>query len=264
MSDERMNVIFQQKMTKIDVQKKNLLGIFDSGIGGFSVFKEVRKNTTANIIYYGDCARAPYGNKSEEEIVEYIKEILLDLKSQGVTHFVSACNSISVLTTEKLLHEVHIDPEYYFDMISAVKVIPFETTKKVLIIGTKATITSGVYQQIFKQKNILHDTYCPSTLAGDIELDDTEAIAKSIEEVLTYALEINAETILYACTHYPLVSDMFISLATNYGWNGEYIDPAFYLGKNIQKLRIQGESRSNFQASLHTQAFLKCVKKYPL
>lgn len=242
------------------MQKKDLLGIFDSGIGGFSVFKEIRKNTTADIIYFGDCARAPYGNKSEEEIVMYIKEILLDLKSQGVTHFVSACNSMSVLTTEMLLDEVHIDPEYYFDMISAVKVIPFEKAKKVLIIGTKATITSGVYQQILSQKNILHDTYCPRTLAGDIEQGDDEAITRSVEEILAYALEVKAESILYACTHYPLISDTFTTLAMNYGWMGEYIDPAFYLGKNIQELHIQGESDNDFQASLFTDAFLKCVK----
>ena len=243
---------------------KNLLGIFDSGIGGFSVFKEVRKNTTANIIYYGDCARAPYGNKSEEEIVSYIKEILLDLKEKGVTHFVSACNSMSVLTTEKLLHEVHIDPEYYFDMISAVKVIPFEATKKVLIIGTKATIASGVYQQILKQKNIVHDAYCPSTLAGDIERGDAEAITRSVEEVLLYALEVKAGIILYACTHYPLVSDTFTLLAVKHEWRGEYIDPAFYLAKNIQELRICGESLNDFQTSLPTEAFLKCVKKHSL
>ena len=111
------------------MKKENLIGIFDAGVGGFSVFKEVRKNTNADILYFGDCARAPYGNRTEEEIVLFIKDILKQLQNEGVTHFVSACNSMSVLTTEKLLEEVGVPKENYIDMISAIKAVDFGNEK---------------------------------------------------------------------------------------------------------------------------------------
>ncbi len=241
---------------------KNLLGIFDSGIGGFSVFKEVRKNTTADIIYYGDCARAPYGNKSEEEIVSYIKEILLFLKEQGVTYFVSACNSMSVFTTKVLLEDVGIDVDHYIDMISAVEKIQFTKDQKVLIVATKATLSSGVYQHILEHKNIRYEVYSPVTLAGDIEAGDVTKVHRSVDEVILYALNVQADSILYACTHYPLVHNLFVDSAKRNHWDGLFIDPAAYVGEIIKNIDIKGESSSSFISSKSTKAFTECVRKF--
>lgn len=241
---------------------KDLLGIFDSGVGGFSVYKDVRKNTTADIIYFGDCARAPYGNKSEQEIVGYIREILLSLKGQGVTYFISACNSMSVFTTKALLKDVGIDSTHYFDMVSAVENIPFDTQKKVLIIGTKATLVSGLYQHILENKNVPYEVFNPSTLAGDIELGDNVTITSSVDSVIEYAVANHVDTIVYACTHYPLAHDIFVDVAKKYGWNGIYIDPALYLAEIIKGLKIKGDSISTFTASKNTLAFTECVQKF--
>lgn len=242
--------------------KPSILGIFDSGVGGFSVFREVRKNTDADIIYFGDCARAPYGNKKEEEIVSYIKEILLFLKEKGCTHFVSACNSMSVLTTEKLLEEVVIEKEKYLDMVSAVKMIPFSSSDTVLVIGTQATIRSGVYQHILEEKNILHNVFSPISLAGAIEQDTIDTIVNEIGDVLLCAKNNNATHILYGCTHYPLVDKIFQEQAQACGWHGIFIDPAEYVAKQVESFHLKGNSSSYFETSLETKVFSDYVKKY--
>lgn len=262
MSDERRNVTFQQKMTQINNQmtKKNLLGIFDSGIGGFSVFKEVRKNTKADIIYYGDCARAPYGNRSEDEIVSFIKEIISYLKSKGVTHFISACNSMSVLTTKSILRDLHIDNEKYFDMIYAVKNVEFKNDATVLIIGTAATIKSGVYQDILNEKNISNFVYSPIQLAGYIEENNITAIHNECNNIILHAKKFGANVVVYACTHYPLADAYFLDAAQKNNWEGEFIDPAQNLGNLISKLDLTGDGSSLFEASSMTIAFKEYAK----
>lgn len=259
MSDERRKVTFQQKMTKIN--QKILLGIFDSGIGGFSVLHEIRKKTKVDIFYFGDCARAPYGNRAEEEILLFIKEILCYLQLHGVTHFVSACNSMSVLTTEKLLHEVGIMKDNYIDMVDAVKILSFPPSAKVLILGTQATINSNKYQNILKEKKVTFDVFSPVTLAGDIEKGNVEAIVISLKEVLTYALASDVTHILYACTHYPLIDTMFKNEALHSDWSGEFVDPAVYIADEVAKWTLAGSGKVTFKTSLETDIFKEYSEK---
>jgi glutamate racemase len=237
------------------MQQKPLLGIFDSGVGGFSVFKEVRKSTHADIVYYGDCANAPYGNKSEEEIVSYIKQILTVLKERGVTHFVSACNSMSVLTTEKLLQEMNIDRTQYVDMVDAVKEISFPPESHVLIIGTRATIASRVYQDILEKHGVPFDTFSPVSLAGDIERGDGDAVLHDIDEVLTHASEVRATHILYACTHYPLVHDLFVEETVAKNLSCIYVDPAQYVAEKVQAWNLEGNGYVVCETSKETEVF---------
>lgn len=244
------------------MKNENLLGIFDSGIGGFSVYKELRKVSSVDMMYYGDCLRAPYGNKGEKEIVSYIKEIMLTLKSSGVTHYVSACNSMSVLTTKKLLSEISITEDNYFDMIDAFKNIPFLQKDKVLILGTRATISSSVYQDILSNKGVLYEVFTPADLAGSIEYSDESSIIKSCDEAISIAKNSQCTHVVYACTHYPLVHEYFIAAKNAYKWEGEFIDPAVYLAKIIQNLNLLGASKTVFETSLATEAFSKLSTFY--
>lgn len=240
---------------------KNLLGIFDSGVGGFSVYKEIRKITDVDILYYGDCANAPYGNRSKDEIIVYIRTILLHLKAKGVTHFVSACNSMSVNTTDALLKDVGIERERYVDMIDAVTKIPYSQMDVVLIVGTQATINSDVYQSILRDKNISHDVFVPTTLAGEIEKGDEEEIVKSIKEILLYAKNVGSTNILYACTHYPLVSPLFEQEAKEVSWSGSFNNPARYVQDTILEWNVSGSSCTEFETSLETKVFEEYRKK---
>lgn len=241
------------------MKKNNLIGIFDSGVGGFSVLKEIRKSTNANILYFGDCARAPYGNRSEIEIVLFINEILIHLQAQGVTHFVSACNSMSVLTTEELLRDNGIPPEKYLDMVGAVTRIPFVEKDRVLIVGTKATLESDIYQHILEGKKILYTVFSPLLLAGDIEKGNSDGVASSVKEIVELAIKSKATHILYACTHYPLVDNVFKEQAIKSLWYGEFVDPACYVALSVQKWNLSGNSVSYFETSSETDVFKECT-----
>ena len=236
---------------------KALLGIFDSGVGGFSVLKEIRKSTDADIVYFGDCARAPYGGRSEEEIVSFIKEIVLNLKSRGVTHFVSACNSMSVLTTEKLLQEVGIGKNEYIDMVGAVGNVSFGNDARILVAGTQATVRSCIYQNLLKRDGAVIDTFVPHTLAGEIENGNENAIRKSVEQLVSHAITSSATHILYACTHYPLVDSFFKEEAKRSGWRGECIDPARYVASKVNMWNLSGNKGTVYTASEETDVFKK-------
>lgn len=243
------------------MKEKQLLGIFDSGVGGFSVFKEIRNTTDADILYFGDCARAPYGNKSEEEIRVFIKEILTQLQGQGVTHFVSACNSMSVLTTEKLLVEAGVEGKKYIDMTSAVQAMTFPKGARVLVVGTKATITSSVYQHILADKGVACEVYVPLSLAGAIEKGDTQAILKDIDSIISFVNTVSATHILYACTHYPLVHALFKEGAGAHGWSGVFVDPAEYIAMKVEAWHLEGNHTTRFETSLETDVFREYQEK---
>ncbi len=234
---------------------EDLLGIFDSGIGGFSVLKGLRKITNANILYFGDCAHAPYGNRPEAEIVLYVKEILRELQSSGVTHFVSACNSMSVVTTEKILNECGIPKEKYIDMVDAVTSISFPLDSRVVIVGTKATIESKVYQSILSSKGATFTTYTPVMLAGEIENNASIEISRSIEGVIAHAIVSKATHILYACTHYPLVDAFFKEEALKQGWQGSFIDPSIQIALAVSEWNLSGSRTIEFRTSKETEMF---------
>jgi glutamate racemase len=236
-----------------NTQGETRLGIFDSGVGGFSVLREVRNATDADILYFGDCARAPYGNRSEDEIVSFIRDILLRLKQKGVTHFISACNSMSVHTTDKVLKECGIEKEKYLDMIDAVRRTVFPEGASVLIVGTQATIDSGVYQEILRKSDLSFQTSVAKDLAGNIERNDEIGIRKNILEIISSATQ--ASHILYACTHYPLADELFRQEAARQNWKGEFINPAVALTGEVKKWQMRGMRVLTLETSLETDAF---------
>ncbi len=243
------------------MDNKPLLGIFDSGVGGFSVYKQIRKTTPADCIYYGDCARAPYGNRDEAEIVEFIKDDILFLQEQGATHFVNACNSMSVFTTDLLLKECGVSHDMYVDMIRAFDVhASFTKEDKVLVIATSATIRSGAYQEALRRKGITRFEYVCADLAGAIERNaPQDEIVTSIKDAMLYAYQVQATHIVYGCTHFPLVHHLFLAAKKEIDWKGEFIDPAAYVAEEIKKWNLPGERRFTPFSSKDTAVFIKNI-----
>lgn len=239
------------------------LGVFDSGVGGFSVLREVLKNTSVDTVYFGDCARAPYGNRTNEVIVSYIEEIINDLKLKGVTHFVSACNSMSVVTTNALLKKCGVRGDHYIDMTRAYNAHSvFSGNEVVLVLGTNATIKSGTYQSILQSKGILCYEHSYSSLAGAIEEGDNhETLVGLIKPAFLFAKLMNVTHILYGCTHYPLVHSVFLRAAKEVGWNGEFIDPAHCVAQTVASWNLSGNNNLAYEASKETEVFKKMVSQ---
>ena len=127
------------------------IGIFDSGVGGLTVVKEIVKCLpNENIVYFGDTARVPYGDKSKDVVTKYSKQIVRFLMTKNVKAIIAACNTVSSNSMEELRKE--FDIPFVGVVEPGVKSV-LETTKnkKVGIIGTEATVRSGMYSRLIHQ-----------------------------------------------------------------------------------------------------------------
>jgi len=187
-----------------------MIGIFDSGVGGLTVVKEIKKLLPdVPIVYFGDTARLPYGNKSPETIQRYSIEIVEFLKNKGCRTIVIACNSASSLAAD-YLREKYPNLNIY-DVVSSGAEAAVEKTKnkKVGVIGTTATINSSIYKkkisgmnekiQVFTQACPL---FVPLVEENWIKRPETKKIARVYLKDLKLQ---KVDTLLLGCTHYPLL-----------------------------------------------------------
>lgn len=187
-----------------------MIGVFDSGVGGLTVVKEIKKlSPDIPIVYFGDTARLPYGNKSPETIQKYSCEIVEFLKSKSCHTIVIACNTASALAADHL-REKYRDIEIYDVVSSGVKAV-VETTKNKMIgvIGTTATISSGVYEEKIAEidnKMEVFSKACPLFVPLVEEDWIRRPETKKIARVYLRPLKLEkVDTLLLGCTHYPLL-----------------------------------------------------------
>jgi glutamate racemase len=185
-------------------------GIFDSGIGGLSVAKSIiEARLFDEVIYYGDTARVPYGNKNESTIIRYSLEALEFLKNFNIDFLVVACNTASATAMEELKKEA---PFPIVGVIEAgVKAVENENkNSNILLIGTKRTIESKKYEKLLKKngfKNIISmatPLFVPLVEEGIVDgkiVDDVfELYFKNIERK-------KIDIVILGCTHYPFLSN---------------------------------------------------------
>ena len=130
---------------KVNMDRNAPIGVFDSGIGGLTVAREImRQMPQERIVYFGDTARVPYGSKSQETVLRYSRQIIRFLKTQGVKAIVIACNTASACALETVKQELDIP---IIGVIYAGARTAAEATHngKIGVIGTEATIRSGIY-----------------------------------------------------------------------------------------------------------------------
>lgn len=208
------------------------IGVFDSGVGGLTVLKELTKSHPSEYIYIGDSLRVPYGNKSKEELLSNTKELINFLKIKGCDIFVSACNSLSSLDTDNLLKELEIEKENYIDMVSATRKNigkDLNNEAKVLIYATVATVKSGSYQDVFKMYNT--KTLSSQNLAFGIETGDEIVIDEEVGLLVDMVIENNISHLFLGCTHYPLIQDYLEKRLE--GLSVKIINPAKYITENL-------------------------------
>lgn len=185
------------------------IGVFDSGVGGLTVVKALRKILPdENIIYVGDTARVPYGNKSPETVIRYSCEITSFLMTYGIKVLLVACNTASALALPSLRRD------FCLPIFGVIEPGAREAAKKTLhgrvgIIGTRATIASGAYERSLKTFSPHIKTFsapCPLFVPlaeeGWVEEAETYAIAK---HYLAFLGQENIDCLILGCTHYPLL-----------------------------------------------------------
>jgi glutamate racemase len=183
------------------------IGVFDSGLGGLTVLKElVARFPNEYFLYLGDTARLPYGTKSPGTIRKYSEQIMDFLSSRQVDALVIACNSASSQVPEKVWRNLPV-----FNVIEpgAERAVGLSAGKRIGLLGTRATVTSGSYQreiqkldssvQVFAQACPL---FVPLAEEGWIEDPITNLIAYRYLQPL---LQENIDTLILGCTHYPLL-----------------------------------------------------------
>lgn len=189
-----------------------MIGIFDSGVGGMTVARAVETLLPDfQITYYGDLARTPYGSKSSEAIIEYSIDNTRFLLDHGARVIIIACNSAASVASDTLRQEFDVP---IFEVITPAVERAAATTlsKSIGVIGTRATIRSGIYDTKIKQCapgiNV-HSQACPLLVPlveeGWIEARETKMI---LRKYLAPLKQKQVDTLVLGCTHYPLLKDL--------------------------------------------------------
>ena len=183
------------------------IGIFDSGVGGLTVLKEIRKKLpNENIIYLGDTKNFPYGNKSKEEIIEFAIQNVETLIKKDVKIIVIACGTATSQALEIVKEKFEIP---IIGIIApTVEYIEKQNYKEIGVIATEGTIRSGAWEQKIKEK--IADTKiinkaCPmlATIAEEGKAQSEEG-KKIIKEYMKTFKEKHIDKIILGCTHYPI------------------------------------------------------------
>ncbi len=191
------------------INKKNPIGVFDSGIGGLTVVKRIRQYLPSeNIIYFGDTARVPYGNKSNATVTEYAKEITEFLLRKNVKLIVVACNTVSSVAIDFL--KSHYDvPIIGMIEPGAKMAADYAANKKVGVIGTYATINNHAYKKKLKELSNEFEVFekaCPLFVPLAEEGMTNHPATKLIaEEYLSELKEKKLDALILGCTHYPIL-----------------------------------------------------------
>lgn len=191
------------------------IGVFDSGIGGLSVLKQlIRFLPSEKFIYLGDIARVPYGNKSETIVKQYARECTKFMLAKDVKLIVVACNTVSSVAIDEVKNIAH--DTMIIDMIEPASIAAVRSTRNgnIGIIGTRATIKSDSYPKMIKkiiseyEFNIISKAcplFVPLIEEGLLNHPATRIIA---EEYLAQLKDGNIDTLILGCTHYPLLSQL--------------------------------------------------------
>src|SRR5579872_6238149 len=193
------------------------IGMFDSGVGGLTVLREVMKQLPQeSTIYFGDTARVPYGSKSRDVIVRFSLEISQFLLQEKVKMLVVACNTASAFALAELRSRFDV-PIVGVIEPGARAALKTTKTQRVGVIGTEGTIESQAYTEAIHRLNPKIDVFgqaCPLIvpLVEEGWLEKPLAL-EVVKEYLLPLLENRIDTLVLGCTHYPLLKDLLSRVA---------------------------------------------------
>lgn len=248
------------------------IGIFDSGVGGLTVAKEIKRLLpNENLIYFGDTKHLPYGEKSKEAIIEYSTKIAQFLLEKNCKAIVIACNTATANALSEVL-EVAENKVPVIDVINPVaEKVAYEIHNNIGVIATKATVNSGLYRKSIRKHNkfIKVDELATPLLVPAIEegFKNHPITHSIIYNYLSNNKLKNIETLILGCTHYPLLLD---EIKQYYGNRVRVIDSPNIVANQLkiilEKHHILNENNPapeyHFYLSDITKNFEKISKKF--
>jgi glutamate racemase len=218
--------------------KNSPIGVFDSGVGGLTVFREIRETLPfENIIYLGDTARVPYGSKSQEVVIKYSVQNVEFLLSKNVKSIVVACNTASAASLPYLTEKFPeikiigvIDPvvEYIRNHL--------HRKRNIAVVGTNTAVMSGAYQSALKALNNAEviskacPLFVPLVEEGMFEHSITDSV---INMYLSDIRDAGIDAIILGCTHYPMLKK---SIERYLGDQVSVLDTAYHTAVSLKKI----------------------------
>ncbi len=198
--------------------RRTCIGVFDSGFGGLTVLKALlRLIPDADYLYFGDTARLPYGSKSAETVARYAVGAAHYLEQQGAQTLVIACNTATALALDKITQAARV-PVVGVIEPGADRAASESTNRKIVIIGTEATVSSHAYLKALEARGAhAKEKACPLLVPlveeGWIDHPVTKEVAQIyLKEAFTDDFK-SADVLLLGCTHYPLIQPILRHVA---------------------------------------------------
>ena len=213
------------------------IGVFDSGVGGLTVVREIiRQLPSENIIYFGDTARVPYGSKSQKTIIEFTRQIIHFLKTKEVKAIVIACNTASAFALDAVRPEVDVP---IIDVVRPGAYVAAHTTVngRIGVLGTEGTVNSGIYTKVLHE----HDTglavigkACPLfvPLVEEGRLNDPVTV-EIASRYLQQMKGMDIDTLILGCTHYPLIRNTIGKIMGN---GVTLVNPAYETAISLRRM----------------------------
>lgn len=213
------------------------IGVFDSGVGGLTVAREImRQMPNERIIYFGDTARVPYGNKSKETVTRFAKQIARFLQTHHVKTIVVACNTATAYAIEELEAELDI-PVIGVVKPGARMAVDVTRNGKIGVIATEGTIGSGLYNKYIKslrEDATIYGKACPLFVPLVEEgLWEDPVTVEIARRYLAELIDLDIDTLILGCTHYPLIRS---TIGRVMGEGVTLINPAYETAVALKKL----------------------------
>lgn len=221
------------------MKRNRPIGIFDSGVGGLTVYRELKRRLPEErFLYLGDTARVPYGTKSAETIVKYSLQNGQFLSSLGVKLLVVACNTASSYAMEAMVETFNV-PVVGVIPSGVRKALELSRSRRIGVIATESTVASESYQDMIRQLEPASEIWakaCPLfvPLVEDGWLD--HPVTAEVSRIYLEELKGRAiDTLILGCTHYPMLKKVISSVV---GPGVSLVDSAEALAGEIRQILI--------------------------
>lgn len=197
-------------MSTLQSNQQAPIGVFDSGMGGLTVMQSIKKcMPNEKVIYFGDTAHLPYGDKSKETLIKYSLDIVDFFLKQGAKAIVVACNSATSNAWDEIVKRVEGKALTFNVIDPVVNKVAYELHSNMGVIATQATINSKFYNKKLRKlnKHIKVSSLATPLLVPIIEegLAKSEIARVTIEHYLTNKSLQNIDSLILGCTHYPII-----------------------------------------------------------